>query len=150
CRQLEAVPGDSFVQLLRKLRTAGSVPSSIPIPQNLAQHPRYQIVALIGRGGLGTVYKAKDRSLERMVAIKVIDKEVIVWPELLERFGREARALSRLSHPNIVAAYDADLTGDTPFLVMELVEGTTLAKLVKDRGPLPMVEACNYAHQAAL
>lgn len=150
CQQLEAAPGDSFVQFLQNNRPASSVPDSAPISQKLAQHPRYQLMAVIGKGGLGTVYKAKDRFLGRMVALKVIDKQMIARPELSERFAREVQVIARLSHPNIVAACDADLTGSDPFLVMELVEGINLAQLVKSRGPLPTAEACDYARQAAL
>lgn len=151
CQQLGSVPADSFVQLLRsQQRPTSSVPNAAAIPQKLAQHPRYQILSLIGRGGLGAVYKANDRELNRTVAVKVIDREFIGDPELIERFGREVQVVLRLAHPNIVAGYDADFSGRTPILVMEFVEGISLAELVAERGPLPAVDACDCVRQAAL
>src|SRR5919199_3560825 len=86
----------------------------------------------------------------RTVALKVIARQLVDRPGMLERFRREARAAARLAHPNIVAAYDAEQAGDLHFLVMEFVEGTTLADLVRARGPLPVHEACDYARQVAL
>jgi WD40 repeat protein len=88
--------------------------------------------------------------MERPVALKVIKKALTDDPGVVERFRREVKAAARLSHPNIVHAYDAEQAGDTHFLVMEYVEGTDLGKRVKERGPLPVREACDYVRQAAL
>ena len=121
------------------------------LPKELIDHPRYRVVAVLGTGGMGTVYRAEHRLMDRPVALKVIRGDLLGNPALVERFRREVRSAARLaSHPNIVAAYDAEQAGETHMLVMEFVEGTDLARLVDRRGPLPVGEACEYARQAAL
>src|SRR5205823_10771983 len=120
------------------------------VPAGLRDHPRYRLLELLGRGGMGAVHKAEHRLMERPVALKIIDRELMARPEMVERFRREVKAAARLSHPNIVQAFDAEQAGDTHFLVMEFVRGTDLAHLVADRGPLPIVEACGCIRQAAL
>ena len=108
-------------------------------------------MAALGSGGMGTVYRAEHRLMDRPVALKVIRGDLLGDPALVERFRREVRSAARLaSHPNIVTAYDAEQAGETHMLVMEFVEGTDLARLVDRRGPLPTGEACEYARQAAL
>jgi WD40 repeat protein len=120
------------------------------IPPELARHERYRVVRLLGEGGMGSVYEAEQVVMQRRVALKVIRCAGTASPAALERFRREVRAAARLSHPNIVAAYDAETAGGVLFLVMEYVEGITLAWLVKERGPLPIDETCEYVRQAAL
>src|SRR5262249_36762668 len=120
------------------------------VPPELADHPRYRVVGLLGSGGMGVVFKAEHLVMERPVALKVISRGLIDRPAVMERFRREVKAAARLSHPNIVTAHDAEQAGDTHFLVMEFVEGTTLARLVNERGLLPVAEACDYVRQAAL
>jgi Protein kinase domain/WD domain, G-beta repeat len=105
----------------------------------------------LGAGGMGTVYRAEHRLMDRPVALKVIRGDLLGSAGLVERFRREVKSAARLaSHPNIVAAYDAEQAGETQMLVMEFIEGTDLARLVDHRGPLPVGEACEYARQAAL
>ncbi len=99
---------------------------------------------------MGAVYKAEHRLMERTVALKIINRELTDRSAVVERFRREVKAAARLDHPNIVRAYDAEQAGDTHFLVMECVEGTTLARLVAERGPLTVAEACDCIRQAAL
>src|SRR5262245_47003258 len=99
---------------------------------------------------MGAVYRAEHRRMERTVALKVIHKGVIRNPAAIQRFHQEARAVARLHHPNIVTAYDADSAGELHFLVMEYIDGITLAELVRRRGPLSPAEACEYICQAAL
>src|SRR5437899_4934148 len=99
---------------------------------------------------MGTVYKARHRPMDRIVALKIIKPERLAQGDALQRFKREMRALAQLSHPNIVAAYHADRAGDAAFLVMEHVEGTDLHRLVRESGPLAAVPACEYIRQAAL
>jgi tRNA A-37 threonylcarbamoyl transferase component Bud32 len=120
------------------------------VPLALARHERYRVVRLVGQGGMGAVYEAEHLVMQRAVALKVIRSAYTAQAGAVERFRREARVAARLSHPNIVAAFDAEHVGDMHFLVMEYVEGTTLARLVKERGPLPVREACEYVRQAAL
>jgi len=100
----------------------------------------YRVEEVVGRGGMGTVYKAAQLSLGRSVAIKVLPSDLATQEQFLERFHREADALSRLSHPNVVTVFDrGDLDGQ-PYLVMEYVEGTSLRDIVR-HGPLPADEA---------
>ena len=88
--------------------------------------------------------------MERKVAIKVINKDLVENIECLQRFHSEVRAAARLGHPNIVQAFDAEQAGDLHFLVMEFVNGQTLAELLaKRQKPLPILHACNYGLQVA-
>ena len=119
------------------------------VPAALSDHPRYDIRGLIGKGGMGDVYMARHRVMERPVALKIISREFVRKPEAVERFHREVKAAARLSHPNIVTSHDAEQAGDVHFLVMEYVDGVDLSQLVKDRGPLPVADACDYIRQAA-
>lgn len=119
------------------------------LPSELADHPRYRIVGLLGRGGMGNVYRAEHRLMSRPVAIKLINSNLVRNRTAVERFRREVQAAAKLSHPNIVAAYDAEQAGDVHFLVMEFVEGTDLATVVKERGPMSVAEACRCIQQAA-
>jgi WD40 repeat protein len=98
---------------------------------------------------MGAVYKAEHRLMERLVALKVLAPSLVGSPAMIERFRREVRAAALLSHPNIVTAHDAERAGELQLLVMEYVEGTDLARLVTERGPLPVGEACAYIRQAA-
>jgi CheY-like chemotaxis protein len=121
-----------------------------PLPADLIDHPRYRILASLGSGGMGTVYKAQHRLMDRVVALKIIKPELVGRPAMVERFHREVRAAARLAHPNIVAGYDADCAGNTHFLVMEFVEGVDLDRLLRERGALAVAQACAYARQTAL
>jgi hypothetical protein len=165
CQTLWSLPDDQLVSLLRQAfhkppdvapaSEATTVlpsvaPSAPEMPAELARHPRYRLVEVLGVGGMGVVYKAEHRLMERPVALKVIDRSLTDKPAVVERFRREVKAAGQLSHPNIVHAYDADQAGDSHFLVMEFVEGTTLARLVEQQGPLPVAQACDYVRQAAL
>ncbi len=120
-----------------------------PIPDELVAHPRYRLGELLGRGGRGAVYKAEHTLMERPVAIKLIDPRLLEQPGAAERFRNEVKTAARLHHPNIVTAHDAEQVGSVTVLVMEFVEGRTLADVLRDRGPLPIAEACGYAIQAA-
>jgi len=106
----------------------------------------YEITARIGAGGMGEVYRATDTKLRRDVAIKVLPDDLARDGERLARFEREAHLLASLNHPNIASIYGLEETGDAPCLVLELVEGETLADRVA-RGPLPMAEAREIALQ---
>jgi serine/threonine protein kinase len=104
----------------------------------------------LGEGGMGQVFKARQRKLGRIVALKVIRKERLTGPDAVRRFRREIQAAAQLSHPNIVLAIDADEYEGTHFFAMEYVEGPDLARCVKQNGPLPVDQACDCIRQAAL
>ena len=121
-----------------------------PLPPGLADHPDYEILSELGRGGMGVVYLAQNKLMGRMEVLKVVGAHLISRPVVLERFLREIRSAARLHHPNIVTAYSALRFDESLVLAMEYVEGLDLAKIVKAKGPLPVANACNYVHQAAL
>src|SRR5712692_5274389 len=97
----------------------------------------YEILSPLGAGGMGEVYKARDTRLERMVAIKVLPQHLSASPEVRQRFEREAKTISQLSHPRICALYDVGREGETEYLVMEYLEGESLAERLS-KGPLPL------------
>src|SRR6266567_1770301 len=99
----------------------------------------YEIVGPIGAGGMGEVYRARDSKLKRDVAIKVLPDEFSCDAERVARFQREAEVLASLNHPHIAAIYDLERFGESRFLVLELVEGETLAERIA-RGPIPINE----------
>src|SRR6516225_7535721 len=100
----------------------------------------YEITALLGKGGMGKVYRARDTKLKRDVAIKTLPDEFSHDADRLSRFQREAEVLASLNHPNIAAIYDLQEADGARFLVLELVEGETLADRIA-RGPIPIDEA---------
>jgi WD40 repeat protein/serine/threonine protein kinase len=110
----------------------------------------YQLLERLGEGGMGQVFKARHCKLGRVVALKVIHPECLADADSVRRFRREIQAAAQLDHPHVVRAYDAGEAGGRHFLVMECVAGIDLKRLVKERGPLPVAEACAYARQAAL
>src|SRR5246127_2614888 len=108
----------------------------------------YEIVAAIGAGGMGEVYKARDTRLERTVAVKVLPAHMTGNEELRQRFEREAKTISQLSHPHICALYDVGREGETEYLVMELLEGETLSERLA-KGPLPLEQTLRYGVEIA-
>jgi len=108
----------------------------------------FEILAAIGAGGMGEVYRARDLKLDRDVAIKVLPESVVDDPDRIARFRREARVLASLNHPHIAAIYGLEETAGTQFLILELVEGETLAQRLK-AGPLPLDDALTVARQMA-
>ena len=108
----------------------------------------YHITALLGTGGMGEVYRARDLRLGRDVAIKVLSPDIAADRDGLMRFEREARALASLNHPNIAAIYGVEDSGGQPALILECVDGDTLAERIA-RGPVPVDEALAYAAQLA-
>lgn len=109
----------------------------------------YVMLDRLGRGGMGQVYKAQHQKMERIVALKVLPSQATKSEDAVRRFQREVKAAAKLSHPNIVTAYDADEHKGVHFLVMEYVEGPDLAALVKERGPLSVAQAVDCILQAA-
>jgi WD40 repeat protein len=175
CRQLETLPEDALSTLLRvsagkpgslprtrvvetfegsdpSLDTPSSpkVPRAPEVPPELISHPRYRVLGLLGAGGMGAVFSAEHRRMERVVALKVIRPNLMDNPAAVERFRLEVKAAARLAHPNIVTAHDADQAGDVHFLVMEYVAGRSLAQVVEQDGPQPAAAASHWVRQAAL
>ena len=108
----------------------------------------YEVTAKIGEGGMGEVYHARDTTLDRDVALKVLPEVFTADPDRLARFQREAKVLASLNHPNIGAIYGLEAAGDTQALVLELIEGPTLADRIAE-GPIPVEEALTIAKQIA-
>ena len=131
-----------------------------PLPAELAAHfPQLEILELLGQGGMGAVYKARQRQLDRLVALKILPPEVGRDPAFAERFAREARALARLSHPNIVAVYDFGQAGGLFYFVMEFVDGVNLRRMLAEGKLSPaealaivpqICEALQYAHDEGI
>jgi TM2 domain-containing membrane protein YozV/predicted Ser/Thr protein kinase len=121
--------------------------------------PQFEILSFIGKGGMGAVYKARQPALDRLIALKVLPPAVASDPGFAERFTREARALARLSHPNIVVVYDFGKAGDLHYLVMEFVDGTNLRELERGGKLSPeqalaivpqICEALQFAHNEGI
>jgi serine/threonine protein kinase len=110
---------------------------------------RYEILEQIGGGGMALVYKGQDLLLHRKVAVKMLRHQYVHDEEFIRRFRREAQSAASLSHPNVVSIYDVGQEGDTHYIVMEYVEGTTLNDLIKEKAPLQVEEAVHYASQIA-
>jgi serine/threonine protein kinase len=160
-RQALAAVLESLSHSQLRMAAAGAKPELSPEPGQAAgtaeQTPiarigRYELQALIGRGGMGAVHKAYDPDIDRLVALKTI---TIVDPSWRARFQQEARIAGRLNHPHIVTVYDVGEVGDVAYIVMELVEGQTLADLLPARLAwpeavkmlLPVCQALDYAHR---
>src|SRR5512141_2487875 len=109
----------------------------------------YEILAPLGAGGMGEVYRARDPKLGREVAVKVLPESLAKDPEALARFQVEARALAALSHPNILGIHDLAPANDVSFPVMERLEGETLRDKLKDGAPLPLRKAIEYSREIA-
>jgi serine/threonine-protein kinase len=110
----------------------------------------YILLEPIGEGGMGAVWQARRRGDNEILALKVIHKAHRADPKLRQRFFREARALTRLSHPNVVTAVDVDEAGSALYFAMEYIKGCDLARVIDRQGRLPLVPACDYIRQAAL
>src|SRR5437870_769004 len=104
----------------------------------------FEILAIVGRGGMGEVYRARDTKLKREVAIKILPEEFSRDPDRVARFQREAEVLASLNHPNIAAIYDLAEAEGSRFLVLEFVEGETLAERIK-RSTIPIEDALSIA-----
>ena len=155
CHELEK-RGDSLTQenLLSLLTASGKLTpfQAEEVRQGRANHlllGNYLVLSRLGEGGMGTVYKALHRRMQRLVAIKVIRKDVATR-DFITRFRREIQLLARLNHPNMVIAYDSDQCLMGEFLVMEYVEGIDLGEVLKRNGSLTVSETMSAVRQAAL
>ena len=117
-----------------------------PVSQELVSH--YRLIKLIGSGGMGTVFQAEDTQLERFVAIKFLSKQIAHDPLTFERFRREARTASALSHPNICTIHEIGTHQDRPYIVMEYLEGKDLREVIRGR-PLDSDQVLELGLQVA-
>lgn len=131
-----------------------------PAIEEIAPHfPELEILELLGVGGMGVVYKARQRQLDRMVALKILSHDLSSDPAFAERFNREARMLARLGHPNIVGIFDFGTAGPHPYLLMEYVDGVNLRQAMRTGGFTPtealalvqeICSALKFAHEAGI
>ena len=170
-RAVAAQSGDDFLVRLREARQSGTTPVPVKaagrraaepaplpakltpplanLPPELAANEQYEILRELGRGGMGVVYLARNRLLQRLEVLKVVNQDLLTRAGGKERFLREIQSAAKLNHPNVVTAYNAMQIGGLLFFAMEYVEGEDLAQVVKTRGLLPVVNACYYVQQAA-
>jgi serine/threonine protein kinase len=114
------------------------------LPPELAANPQYDILRELGRGGMGVVYLAKNKLMDRLEVLKVISRNLMDRPGSVDRFLREIRSAAMLNHDNVVKAYNAFQIGELLVFAMEYVEGENLSEVVRARGPLPIPKACHY------
>ncbi|MBX9579360.1 MAG: protein kinase [Gemmataceae bacterium] len=147
----QAQAADPLLEAVRTLPLSSARPADPHAPPpELAGHPRYRLDRLLGRGGMGEVWRATHLLMNRPVAVKLVHRDLAGSPAAAARFRREVEAAAQLDHSHVVRTFDADEAGGRLLLVMELVEGPDLARVVADRGPLPVEEAVGYARQALL
>ncbi len=125
-------------------------PPANTLPPGLADHPDYEVIRVLGRGGMGVVYLVENKLMGRKEVLKIVGSHLLNRPGIEERFLREIRSAAKLHHANIVTAYRAMRIRESIVFAMEYVEGDDLAKRVKTNGPLQVTHACNFVYQAAL
>ena len=160
CLMKAALPTEAGGQGAGGPGSTGNEPAALPDPANLAAwFPQLEILELLGQGGMGAVYKARQPGLDRLVALKILPTQAAGDPGFAERFTREARALARLNHPNIVAVYDFGQTHGLHYFVMEYVDGPNLRRLeesakLSPREALQIIpqicEALQFAHDEGI
>ena len=128
---------------------AGFARGKAPEPAELAaSFPQFEILELVGQGGMGAVYKARQRSLDRLVALKILPLDARADPAFAERFVREARTLAQLNHPNIVTVYDFGKVGGLFYLVMEYVDGVNLREALREGRSAQPRRSTSFARSA--
>lgn len=145
---VEPKVNESVLLTQTELRTTQLAPSKVS-PDLARLFPEYEIRKQIGQGGMGTVYKARDKAHDRWVALKVLAPYLAGDEHYVKRFFREAKNLKKLDHPNIVAAYGAGEAGEYKFLLMEYVRGVSLSQVLKKRGKLPERLALKIVNEVA-
>ncbi len=147
---------DATIKMTPSQKPSATEPTPTPLPEELAPlFPQLEIIELLGRGGMGTVYKARQPKLNRFVALKIISAEAGADPQFAERFQREAQALAKLNHPNIVSVFDFGESEGLFYFLMEFVDGANLRTLIrsgemKPEAALALIpafcDALQYAH----
>jgi serine/threonine protein kinase len=148
--RLRSVPAQPAGTITYNEPSPSGSPQAEASPSDFATHPDYELKRELGRGGMGVVYLVHNKLMGRDEVLKVMGRHIIDNPGVFERFLREIRAVAKLRHDNIVTAYSAVRLGESIAFAMEYVEGLDLSKLVRAKGPLPVVFACNFASQVAL
>jgi formylglycine-generating enzyme required for sulfatase activity/serine/threonine protein kinase len=168
CKVVANLPNDGFAERVKNAQPTVSLPppdplaatrNSLPdapalpppdLPPELARHAEYEVQRKLGQGGMGVVYLACNKLMDRLEVLKVVNPGLLGHPGAMDRFLQEIRSAARLQHTNVVTAYAAARLGDLLMLSMEFVDGMDLNRLVAEKGPLPVAHACHYARQAAL
>lgn len=120
------------------------------LPAELNSHPELEFLRLLGEGGMGSVFLARQRTMDRLVAVKLLQPKLYNHPNAAARLKEEIRSAAKLHHPNIVLAYSAETFNGHPLFVMEYVPGASLMQYLKRAGSLPIQECCEYVRQAAI
>lgn len=131
------------------IEKSASVPASTendPLIGTLLED-RYRILSVVGRGGMGVVYRAKQEYMDRIVAVKMLQPQLVKDAITVKRFEQEAKSASRLMHPNIITLHDYGFVGEIPYLVMDFVQGTSLSELIKSGGQLGVMKSINIFAQ---
>lgn len=150
-RQIRNCPEAHFAEeaaCQRMVETLQRLPSGTPTFK-LRTIDQYELLSLLGKGGMGEVYKARHQRMDKLFAVKLLSPRLAGFPEIVQRFEREVQAASRLDHENIVQAINAGDDNGTPYLVMEFVDGISVSEFLKQRGQLEIPEACDIILQAA-
>jgi serine/threonine protein kinase len=147
-----APAGPSFAGIseVNEAASSSSASAARSVPTGLVEHPDYEVLGQLGRGGMGVVYLARNKLMDRKEVLKVVSRELMDRRGVLDRFLREIRSAAQLHHSNIVSAYSAFRAGESIVFAMEYVEGQDLASYVRTQGPLPVVHAAYFTYQAAL
>src|SRR6476619_5432642 len=127
--------------------TSSATPAKTALPSGL-RFGHYEIDSLLGAGGMGEVYLARDTRLDRKVALKILPPAVAADPDRMRRFAQEAKAASGLNHPNIITIYEIDQSGSTSFIATEFIDGSTLRERMR-APPIPPAEVLNVVVQVA-
>ena len=133
----------------RPFDSTGGTAHTLPVLKSGTRLSHYEILSLLGTGGMGEVYLAQDPRLDRKVALKILPDAVAADPDRLSRFAREARAASGLNHPNIITIYEIDQSGSTSFIAAEFVEGSTLRERLRGAQPISPTDVANIGVQIA-
>lgn len=144
---------ESESELATMIAPVGSSPGRALISDDEATSPmfgdRYEVMSLLGSGGMGTVYMARDRELDEIVALKVLRSEVLTTPGALEMFKREVKLARRVTHPNVARTFDIGEWSGSKYLTMEYIEGTPLARIIDRFGGMPLGRVIGIARQIA-
>src|ERR1700722_16522209 len=145
-----AIPADWSVPSRNPVPVAGATLSLAAVKPGFLLGNRYEIVTMLGEGGMGAVYKARDRELDRMVALKVIRPELAESPEILQRFKQELILARKVTHRNVIRIFDMGDADGIKFITMEFIEGRDLKSLLVEKGKLPPEQAVDVVQQVCL